>query len=156
MGQILHPKSERFDHRTIMVCLKSERVRISDVGCTCLRRHFFDSYTLYVFFQVHHAFFISGRGSIAWEHPQIRSTMCPMPDNSSTTILEEDEEEVSNPEMSAVANVADETANDQRYDGLINIIEDLKNQVRFDFIFYSEHPISGLLQISNRSSDPFC
>ena len=54
--------------------------------------------------------------------------MCPMPDNSSTTIQEEDEEFS---EMSAVANAAEETAVDDRYNGLLNIIEDLKNQVSF-------------------------
>ena len=56
--------------------------------------------------------------------------MCPMPDNSSTTIQEEDEE-FSDTEMSAVANAAEETAVDDRYNGLLNIIEDLKNQVSF-------------------------
>ena len=62
---------------------------------------------------------LNGRGSIAWE-PQIRSTLCPMPDATSTTIAEEDDADTSD---------ADETAVDERYNGLLAVIEDLKNQL---------------------------
>ena len=70
---------------------------------------------------------LTGRGSIAWEHPQIRSTMCPMPDASSATILEEDDE-ISDSETTS-NNPAEETAVDSRYNGLLSIIDDLKEQL---------------------------
>ena len=47
MGKILRPKtehrkSEQFDNQTIMVCLKSERVRILDVDSTvCILKYQF-------------------------------------------------------------------------------------------------------------------
>ncbi len=73
---------------------------------------------------------LTGRGSIAWEHPQIRSTMCPMPDASSATILEEenDNDDLSDSETTS-NNPAEETAVDSRYNGLLAIIDDLKVQL---------------------------
>lgn len=52
---------------------------------------------------------LTGRGSIAWENPSVRSTMCPMP-SKETTVLEE-------------------TIVETKYDGLLKIIDELKNQL---------------------------
>lgn len=53
----------------------------------------------------------NGRGSIAWENPQFRSTMCIQPD------IEEE------------CKVSAEPAEDTKYEGLMKLIDDLKNQL---------------------------
>ncbi len=68
---------------------------------------------------------LMGRGSIAWERPAFRSTMCPTRPADSTvvdeTLMEEDEE--------AEASVMDATIVDQRYEGLMKLVDDLKDQL---------------------------
>ncbi len=56
--------------------------------------------------------------------------MCPMPDASSATILEEenDNEDLSDSETTS-NNPAEETAVDSRYNGLLAIIDELKVQL---------------------------
>ena len=62
------------------------------------------------------------RGSIAWENPQFRSTICPK--GMESTVLEEDETEFADE-----THVADETVIDSKFDGLLKVIENLKNQL---------------------------
>lgn len=68
---------------------------------------------------------LTGQGSIAWEQPQIRSTLCPMPDAALATISEGNETDLSEGDINGV----DETGTDERYNGLLSVIEDLKNQL---------------------------
>jgi hypothetical protein len=51
--------------------------------------------------------------------------LCPLPDATSTTIAEGDEDE----SLEAEATAADESAVDTRYNGLLGVIDDLKNQL---------------------------
>ena len=65
------------------------------------------------------------RGSIAWENPQFRSTICPRPglmSDPDSTVLEETE-------IADTTNLAEETVIDSKYDGLLKVIENLKNQL---------------------------
>ncbi len=66
---------------------------------------------------------LMGRGSIAWEKPAARSTMCFARAEEATieeTITEDDEAE---------ASVMDATMVDQRYEGLLKLVDDLKEQL---------------------------
>ena len=64
-----------------------------------------------------------GRGSSAWENPQFRPTICPRPDSDQTCIEEEEDG------YADVTNMAEETVVDTKYDGLLKLIDNLKNQL---------------------------
>ena len=64
------------------------------------------------------------RGSIAWENPQFQSTICRRQDSDR---INEDFEEDGYADMTS--NVAEETIIDTKYDGLIKLIDNLKNQL---------------------------
>ncbi len=64
---------------------------------------------------------LMGRGSIAWEKPAARSTLCIGQQHPTEgTIMEEEENETT---------VMETTMIDARYDGLLKLIDDLKNQL---------------------------
>ena len=63
------------------------------------------------------------RGSIAWENPQFQSTICRRQDSDR---INQDFEEDGYADMT---DVAEETIIDTKYDGLIKLIDNLKNQL---------------------------
>ena len=65
-----------------------------------------------------------GRGSIAWENPQFRSTMCQNTEIEQTVL-----EESAMDEDCDATNVMEDTVIDSRYDGFMKVIDNLKNQL---------------------------
>eukprot|EP00095_Tigriopus_kingsejongensis_P010559 maker-scaffold421_size176100-snap-gene-0.31 protein:Tk10559 transcript:maker-scaffold421_size176100-snap-gene-0.31-mRNA-1 annotation:"golgin subfamily a member 4-like" len=59
---------------------------------------------------------LMGRGSIAWEKPAARSTMCPITPIADGTMMDE-------------SSILEETVVDERYEGLLKLIDSLKDQL---------------------------
>ena len=63
---------------------------------------------------------LMGRGSIAWEQPAARSTMCPPPRGAPSMLYQT---------AMAETTELEETMVDERYEGLLELIDNLKNQL---------------------------